>query len=62
MTPGAKGIVALVDDDHRVLGSLADLLQSAGYEVRSFLSATAFLSQSTLASIDCLLLTSACLT
>lgn len=34
-----RNIVAIVDDDPRLLESLADLLESAGYEARTFSSA-----------------------
>jgi len=37
-------IVAIVDDDPRLLESLEDLLESAGYEVRTFASAGTFLA------------------
>jgi FixJ family two-component response regulator len=36
-------VIAIVDDDQRVLESLGDLLESAGYAVRLFDSAEAFL-------------------
>ncbi|WP_412778263.1 response regulator [Thalassospira lucentensis] len=36
-------VVAVVDDDSRLLESLGDLLESAGYAVRSFSSAGALL-------------------
>jgi FixJ family two-component response regulator len=36
--------VAVVDDDPRLLESLADLLESAGYEARTFSSAGTFLA------------------
>jgi FixJ family two-component response regulator len=49
-------IVAVVDDDVRLLESLGDLLESAGYSVRSFGSARAFLEdEGTLSKADCLI-------
>lgn len=46
--------IALVDDDPRLLESLENLLESAGYAVRSFPSALA-LFQAGLSDIDCLI-------
>jgi len=45
MTPNipAKPVVAIVDDDPRVLESLEDLLEASGYAVRSYSSANALL-------------------
>jgi FixJ family two-component response regulator len=48
-------IIALVDDDERVLQSLESLLESAGHAVRLFVSATALLESGSLADIDCLI-------
>lgn len=48
-------IIAVVDDDKRVLESLQDLLASADHTVRLFASATAFLESGCLAQIDCLI-------
>jgi FixJ family two-component response regulator len=50
----AKSVVAVVDDDHRVLESLEDLLESAGYGVRLFSSAKQFLD-SAIAEVDCVI-------
>ena len=50
MTP----VVAVVDDDLSMLQSLGDLLESAGYLVRAFPSATSLLDAVDLAGIDCL--------
>ncbi|KRE06943.1 regulator [Bosea sp. Root670] len=49
-----KHIVAVVDDDPRLLESLEDLLESAGYAVRSFPSATALI-QAGLSGLDLLI-------
>ncbi|POR52697.1 response regulator [Bosea psychrotolerans] len=49
-----KHIVAVVDDDPRLLESLEDLLESAGYVVRSFPSAVA-LTRAGLAGLDLLI-------
>jgi FixJ family two-component response regulator len=48
-------IIAVVDDDTRLLKSLGDLLESAEYSVRLFASATALLDSGCLAQIDCLI-------
>jgi FixJ family two-component response regulator len=50
MTP----VVAVVDDDTSMLQSLGDLLESAGYLVLLFPSATSLLDEVDLAGIDCL--------
>jgi FixJ family two-component response regulator len=47
-------VVAIVDDDHRVLESLQDLLEAAGHRVRLFSSAATLL-QTGLSEIDCLI-------
>ncbi|WP_331375776.1 response regulator transcription factor [Sinorhizobium chiapasense] len=51
----SKSVVAIVDDDQRVLDSLEDLLESAAYGVRAFSSAHALLSSNALPEIDCLI-------
>lgn len=49
-------MIAVVDDDLRLLESLGDLLESAGYAVRSFRSARSFLDDNAaLSNADCLL-------
>ena len=48
-------VVAIVDDDHRLLESMESLLESAGYAVRLFSSAEAFLEDCGVAEIDCLI-------
>lgn len=53
MTKG-KPVVAVVDDDPRLLESLEDLLESAGYVARSFSSAASLLV-SGLAGVDVLI-------
>ena len=51
-----KFVVAVVDDDLRLLESVGDLLESAGYSVRSFRSAGALLEdEATLSEIACLI-------
>lgn len=49
-----KPIVAIVDDDRRLLESLEDLLESAGHAVRLFQSAQTLLDSDVLSEIDCL--------
>jgi FixJ family two-component response regulator len=49
-------IIAVVDDDPRLLEALRDLLESAGYSVRSFRSARLFLEdEAALSESDCLI-------
>jgi FixJ family two-component response regulator len=48
-------VVAVVDDDTRVLESLEDLLESAGYAVHLFGSARALLDAAAFGEIDCLI-------
>ena len=48
-------VVAVVDDDHRTLESLANLLESAGHEVRLHSSARMFWESQQLQEIDCLI-------
>src|SRR5712671_3355448 len=48
-------VVAIVDDDRRVLESLGELLESEGYAVRLFDSADAFLRADALQDIDALI-------
>ena len=50
-----SSLVAVVDDDQRILESLANLLESAGHAVRLFPSAPALLESGSLAEIDCLI-------
>lgn len=51
-----KFIIAVVDDDLRLLESLEDLLESAGYSVRSFRSGRSLLDdKAALTEIDCLI-------
>jgi FixJ family two-component response regulator len=48
--------IAVVDDDPRLLESLRELLESAGYSVRSFGSAQSlFEDKAVVAEIDCLI-------
>lgn len=54
MSSPAKAVVAVIDDDHRLLKSLEDLLESAGYGVRLFATAEQFLD-TTFADVDCVI-------
>ena len=54
MSDRARTVVAVVDDDPRILESLEDLLESAGYEPRLHSSASSLLT-SGLSDIDCLI-------
>jgi FixJ family two-component response regulator len=54
--PPRTFIIAVVDDDPRLLEALRDLLESAGYSVRSFRSARLFLEDEAARSeSDCLI-------
>ena len=54
MSGHTRDVVAVVDDDQRVLESLEELLESAGYEVRLFSSGSSLLAHG-ISSIDCLI-------
>src|SRR5882757_5808145 len=49
------GTIAVIDDDARIIASLASLLESADYAVRPFASGTALIDSECLAEIDCLI-------
>lgn len=49
-----KPTIAVVDDDPRIIESLEELLESAGYAIRTFLSPKALIDAGT-ADIDCLI-------
>lgn len=53
MSEQAPAVVAVVDDDPRILESLHELLESAGYQVRLHSSARSLL-ESGVSDIDCL--------
>ncbi len=56
MTEHPSGlVVAVVDDDQRILQSLESLLESADYPVRVFTSGAALLASGCLAEIACLI-------
>lgn len=56
MTPPLPGfLIAVVDDDERVLHSLRNLLESADYSVCLFTSARALLGSAQLRAVDCLI-------
>jgi FixJ family two-component response regulator len=48
-------VVAVVDDDQGILRSIADLLESADYQVRVFTSGAALLESGCLPTIGCLI-------
>ena len=49
-----RPVVAVVDNDLRIMESLKDLLESAGHSVRLFSSAALLLENDNLSEIDCL--------
>jgi FixJ family two-component response regulator len=51
----AKQTVAVVDDDYRILESLYDLLDSAGFDVRLFASPGSLLRTSAIYEVDCVI-------
>jgi FixJ family two-component response regulator len=53
--PTTDRIIAVVDDDPRVLESLENLLESAGHVARLFDCAAALLDSGSLQEIDCLI-------
>jgi len=55
MAESTRFVVAVVDDDHRALESLADLLEAAGYDVRLYPSAKELCSHGSVSDIDCLI-------
>ena len=56
MVAFANYVIAVVDDDKRILKSLADLLESAGYAVRSYPSAKKLLEcDGGVVELDCLI-------
>jgi two-component system, LuxR family, response regulator FixJ len=52
--PPRKSMIYVVDDDYHVRASLRFLLETEGFEVRTFRSATALLGSSTRHRADCL--------
>src|SRR6267378_2435936 len=55
MVEPTRFVVAVVDDDHRTLESLADLLEAAGYDARLYSSARMVWARGGLSDIDCLI-------
>jgi FixJ family two-component response regulator len=54
MAKSTRFVVAVVDDDHRTLESLGDLLEAAGYDVRLYSSAIMAWNHGRWSDIDCL--------
>ncbi|RYE58770.1 MAG: response regulator [Rhizobiaceae bacterium] len=54
MTDHVRAVIAVVDDDPRVLESLENLFQSGGYDVQTY-SSGASLLESDVTIIDCLI-------
>jgi FixJ family two-component response regulator len=55
MSKSKESVVAVVDDDPRILQSLKDLLEAAGHSALVFSTAKALLEGDDFASIDCLI-------
>lgn len=55
MRPMTERVIAVVDDDTRVLESLKDLLESAGHTVHLFNFAQALLDNDAFGEIECLI-------
>jgi FixJ family two-component response regulator len=55
MYASLKAVIAVVDDDPRVLMSLENLLESSGFAVRRYASAAAFLEDAMRLVVDCLI-------
>jgi FixJ family two-component response regulator len=55
MRERTRFVVAVVDDDHRTLESLGDLLEAEGYDVRLYSSPTMVWTRGGLSEIDCLI-------
>jgi FixJ family two-component response regulator len=53
--PVMKSVVAVVDDDVRILESLGELLEAKGFDVRSHSSGGLFMHSGDLKKIDCLI-------
>jgi FixJ family two-component response regulator len=51
----SEPIIAVIDDDEHVLESIKNLLESYGYRVLPYSSATAFLADEVLFDIECLI-------
>jgi FixJ family two-component response regulator len=55
MQNARRFVVAVVDDDIRVLDSIENFLMSAGHKVRPFSSPRAFLDNEALKEVDCVI-------
>lgn len=55
MQESSQSVVAVVDDDPRVLEAIGNLLDSAGYQVLRFDSAESFLAAGQGAAVQCLI-------
>lgn len=54
MNAQVRAVIAVVDDDPKILESLGDLLESAGYDVRTHSSGSSLLA-SGVSDVDCLI-------
>jgi FixJ family two-component response regulator len=55
MNAGDRSLIGVVDDDRSVLESLEDLLESAGYAVRTFDNAESFQDSDAVGAVDCVI-------
>jgi FixJ family two-component response regulator len=55
MNESGKRLIGVVDDDPSVLESIENLLESAGYAVRTFDSAEAFRDSDAIQAVDCVI-------
>jgi FixJ family two-component response regulator len=49
-----SALIAIIDDDEALCSSLVDMMRSIGYRAEAFDSAEAFLTSSSLPSLDCI--------
>ena len=55
-SPSASPVVAIIEDNDRLRRAMARVLESAGFEIKSFASVLDFVNSGMLARLDCLVL------